>query len=297
MLLTRSIYQLVRKFIRIDSHRNWQSRVVLTTLSLPVFLIAAAEAQLPNGMTKSPAEIIKSMESPARILVDIMNKAQHAYYLEYAGFTSSVANLGVGTLAQTDNYSYSISMGNKAVFNYAISRQPNLKSFVGGVFLIGNNIQKILCEASVAGTARPANPINNNGVLACGANTALPQANQPIHTSADAKQYLRVMNIAQQAYYIERESFTSSMTNLNTGFPTETNNYSYSISTGNQAVFNYAISRQPNLKSLVGGVFVIANDTKTILCEASVAGTARPANPANNNGVLTCGANTIEISQ
>ncbi len=272
---------------------------MLTTLILPVFLIAAAEAQLPNAMTKSPAEIIKSMESPARNIVDAMNKAQHAYYLENAGFTSSVANLAIGTPAQTNNYSYSISMGNKAVFNYGISRQPNLTSFVGGVFLIGNNIQRILCEASVAGTARPANPINKNGVLTCGANTAMSQlANQPIQTNAaDAKQYLRALNRAQQAYYIERDSFTSSITNLNTGVPPKTDNYSYSISTGNKAVFNYGISRQPNLKSLVGGVFVIGNATQTILCEASVAGRAIPANPTNKNGVLACGANTTKISQ
>jgi hypothetical protein len=240
------------------------------------------------------------MESPARIIVDSMNKAQHAYYAENAGFTSSFANLGIGTLAQTDNYSYSISMGNKAVFNYGISRQPNLKSFVGGVFLIGNNIQTILCEASVAGTAKPANPINNNGVLACSANTAIPQpVKQPIQANAaDAKQYLRTLNKTQQAYYLERDSLTSSITNLNTGdAPPETDNYRYSISMGNQAVFNYAVSRKPNLKSLVGGVFVIGNATQTILCEASVAGRATPAHPTNINGVLACGVNTIKISQ
>ncbi len=182
MLLNRSIYQRFLKFSRIDSHRNWQSRVVLTTLSLPVFLIAAAEAQLPNGMTKSPAEIIKSQESEARQYVTSMNRAQQAYYAENAGFTSSVANLGIGIKPQTDNYSYAINGGNKAVFNYGISRQPNLKSFVGGVFLTVNKTQTILCEASVAGRAKPANPTNKNGVLACGANTAVPQLAVPTYS-------------------------------------------------------------------------------------------------------------------
>lgn len=144
---------------------------MFTALSLPVFLIAAAEVQLPNSRAKSPAEMIKSLESQAKQYVTSMNRAQQAYYAENVGFTSSVANLGMGIKPQTDNYTYSISAGNKAVFNYGISRQPNLKSFVGGVFLTVNKTQIILCEASVAGRAKPATPTNKNGVLACGANT------------------------------------------------------------------------------------------------------------------------------
>ena len=272
---------------------------MLTTLSLPVFLITVAEAQLPNGMTKSPAEIIKSLESQARQMVSAMNKAQQAYYAENAGFTSSVANLGIGSPAQTENYSYSISTGNKAVFNYGISRQANLKSFVGGVFLTGNTTtQVILCEASVAGTARLTNPINQNGVLACGANTAKPQLpKQPIFAgAAEAKQYLMALNRSQQAYYAEKSGFTSSITNLTGGTHPENDNYRYSIRIGNKAVFNYAISLQANLKSFVGGVFVTGNTTQTILCEASVAGRATPANPTNNKGVLACGANTAKVT-
>lgn len=138
--------------------------VVITALTLPVIFIAASEAQVP--------QTTKSQESTAKEFVGAMNKAQQAYYAQNTGFTSSVSNLGLGIKPDTDNYSYSITTGNKAVFNYGVSQQANLKSFVGGVFLVGNTTTKtILCQTNAAGTAKPANPTNKNGVLSCGANT------------------------------------------------------------------------------------------------------------------------------
>ncbi len=141
--------------------------VVLTTLTVPVICMTASEAQV-SQTTKA-----KEQEAAAKQFVGTMNRSQQAYYAENTGFTSSVANLGLGSIKpDTDNYSYSITTGNKAVFNYGISKQANLKSFVGGVFLVGNTTTKtILCQTNTAGTAKPANPTNKNGVLACGANT------------------------------------------------------------------------------------------------------------------------------
>lgn len=141
--------------------------IVLTTLTLPVICMTASEAQV-SQTTKA-----KEQEAAAKRFVGTMNRAQQAYYAENTGFTSSVANLGLGNIKpDTDNYSYSITTGNKAVFNYGISKQANLKSFVGGVFLVGNTTTKtILCQTNTAGTAKPANPTNKNGVLSCGANT------------------------------------------------------------------------------------------------------------------------------
>jgi type IV pilus assembly protein PilA len=163
MLLNRLIQQFSRKTSRIYSCKTWQIKVLITTLTLPFLFSTVAEAQL--------SQIVKAKESEAKQFVNSMNRAQQAYYAENAGFTSSVSNLGIGIKAETANYQYSISTGNKAVFNYAVSRDANLKSFVGGVFLIGNTTQTILCQANTASTTKPANPTNNNGTLACGANT------------------------------------------------------------------------------------------------------------------------------
>jgi hypothetical protein len=63
-------------------------------------------------------------------------------------------------------------MVNKAaVFNYGVSKQANLKSFVGGVFLVGNKPQAILCLNAAPGKIKPPNPTNTKGVLKCAAGT------------------------------------------------------------------------------------------------------------------------------
>ncbi|MEG4932827.1 type IV pilin-like G/H family protein [Microcoleus sp. F8-C3] len=152
---------------------NWQIKVAIASLTLPVVFCSVSEAQV------SPT--LKPQESQAKNFVGSMNKAQQVYYAEKAGFTSSVSNLlvymGLQIKPNAANYSYSIAMVKKgAVFNYGVSKQANLKSFVGGVFLVANKPQTILCLNVAPGKTKPANPTNTKGVLACGANTVkVPQ--------------------------------------------------------------------------------------------------------------------------
>ncbi len=164
MLLNRLIQQFALRRSRIYSYQNWHGLVILTTLSLPFFCTASATAQA--------SKTIKASESQAKQYVQTMNKAQQDYYAQNTGFTSSIANLALGITADSAKYKYSISTGNKAVFNYGISRDANLKSFVGGVFLIGTTTRIILCQTKTNGatTTKPANPLNKNGTLVCGAN-------------------------------------------------------------------------------------------------------------------------------
>ncbi|WP_377477561.1 MAG: type IV pilin-like G/H family protein [Microcoleus anatoxicus] len=164
MLVNRLIQMFDLKISRIYSYQNWHGLVILTTLSLPFFCTTSATAQV--------SKTIKASESQAKQYVQTMNKAQQDYYAQNSGFTSSIANLGLGIKPESPNYKYSISTGNKAVFNYGVSQQPNLKNFVGGVFLIGTTTQTILCQSAAASTTKPANPINTNGKLACAAGTA-----------------------------------------------------------------------------------------------------------------------------
>ncbi len=191
MLLNRSFHQLYRKIIPlfksvtslgtrqcrvptetqllsngtsgIYSCRNRQRKVVITTLTLPVFFATVAQAQWPPTF--------KAQESAAKQYVAAMNKAQQSYYANNTGFTSSVSNLGLGIKPDTANYKYSISTDNKVVFNYAASNKANLKSFVGGVFLVGNKPQTILCLNAAPGKIKPPNPTNTKGVLKCAAGT------------------------------------------------------------------------------------------------------------------------------
>ncbi len=163
MLFNRLIKHSFLEKSRVFTSKNWQIEVILTALTLPVLFSTVSEAQV--------SQTVKAKESEGKQYVSSMNKAQQAYYAENTGFTSSVANLGLGIKTETANYKYSISTGNKAVFNYGVSQQGNLKSFVGGVFLIGTTTQTILCQTNAANKTKPANPTNKNGTLVCDANT------------------------------------------------------------------------------------------------------------------------------
>src|SRR4028119_1888979 len=266
MLLHRSFHLLSVKLSMIPSSRNWQLKVAIAALTLPVVFTPVSKAQV--------SQTLKAKESEAKQFVGSMNKAQQVYYAEKAGFTSSVSNLlvyqGLQIKPDAANYSYSIGMVNKAaVFNYGVSKQANLKSFVGGVFLIENTTQKILCQTNAATTTKPANPTNNNGTLACGANTIEVSQLSPTVKASEAEEregrgYVSSMNRAQQAYYAEKGDFTNSVPNLGLGIRSETANYKYSISRENKAVFHYGVSKQGKLKSFVGGVFLIGDGTTEI---------------------------------
>ena len=173
MFLNRSFHQLFPKIIRLLSNGrsgiysgcNRQMKVVITTLTLPVFFATVAQPQWPPTL--------KAQESAAKQYVAAMNKAQQSYYANNTGFTSSVSNLGIGIKPETANYKYSINTENKVVFNYAISNQANLKSFVGGVFLVGNKTQTILCLNADPGKIKPSNPMNDGRRLYCAAGTGI----------------------------------------------------------------------------------------------------------------------------
>lgn len=163
MLFNRLIQQFSLINFRFSNCQIWHIGFVVTILSTPFIFSTVSEAQL------SPK--LKASESEGKIRVSSMNRAQQAYYAENTGFTSSVANLGLGVKPENANYKYSIGTGNKAVFNYGVSQQANFRSFVGGVFLIGTTTKTILCQTNAASTTKPANPINQNGTLVCGVNT------------------------------------------------------------------------------------------------------------------------------
>ena len=169
MFLNCSFHLVSVKISRIYSSSNWQIKVAIAALTLPVVFSPVSDAQV--------SQTLKAKESQAKKFVGSMNKAQQVYYAEKAGFTSSVSNLlvymGLQIKPDAANYGYSIGMVKKgAVFNYGVSKQANLKSFVGGVFLVGNKTQTILCVNAAPGKTKPPNPTNTKGVLECAAGTA-----------------------------------------------------------------------------------------------------------------------------
>ena len=147
--------------------------------SLPLFVLMFGAAMMPNLLTQKT----KPKQSEAKGYVGSMNRAQQAYFLENNDFSNSVEKLGLGIKTQTGNYDYATrGLASKAAFNYGIARNSNIKSYVGGVFIVpakyssdaANNemtTKAILCESNAVGSAKLPEPIYNNGKPACAAGT------------------------------------------------------------------------------------------------------------------------------
>ncbi|MEG4330042.1 type IV pilin-like G/H family protein [Microcoleus sp. herbarium5] len=128
----------------------------------------------------------RAPQSENKQYVSAMNKGQQAYLAENNAFSSSVAVLGLGIKTETTNFKYSIRATKQAAFNYGVSKKKDLKTYVGGVFLVpaknfAPNAAKeektttsILCEADSPGTIKPAEPTYKNGKIACGKGTTQP---------------------------------------------------------------------------------------------------------------------------
>jgi len=125
----------------------------------------------------------KAKQSENKQYVSAMNKAQQAVFIETSAFATSFDALGIGIKTETTNFKYSIRATNKAAFNYGVSKEKDLKSYVGGVFLVpAKNFEpnaakeertttSILCEADSPGTIKPAEPTYKNGKIACSKGT------------------------------------------------------------------------------------------------------------------------------
>ncbi len=123
----------------------------------------------------------KARQAEAKHYVSAMNKAQQVYHTEFTNFVTQDNQkgwdkLGIGIRNETKNYKYSFYGNNKAVFSYGISKQEELKSYVGGVFLVPDKRGKkrtptIICESNYPGAVFPPAPIYQNGELKCGEDT------------------------------------------------------------------------------------------------------------------------------
>lgn len=116
----------------------------------------------------------------------------------------------------------------------------------------------------------------------------LNQANKA--KQSESKQYVGSMNRQQQAFYLEKGGFTSTLGTLGLGIKTETENYVYTISgaagagianiTAGTAVTNIGQMKVATLKSYIGGVQAATvketseATTLAVLCESDKVSTA-----------------------
>jgi prepilin-type N-terminal cleavage/methylation domain-containing protein len=107
---------------------------------------------------------------------------------------------------------------------------------------------------------------------------------------SEARTNVGALNRAQQAFYLENQSFATNVANLGIGIASTTNyNYSVTSAAFADSVANLATARNPDLKAYSGGIFKTTTQTTLgILCEANAAGTTAAANSTIANDVPTC---------
>jgi type IV pilus assembly protein PilA len=158
----------------------------------PLFLTFAikdkqVEIYLPSFLSIFINKAYKAMQSEAKQYVSSMNRGHQAYYAENSKFSTSIPALGLGIKTETNNYQYSTRATQTAAFSYAVAKKPELKNYIGGVFLVPAypNAAKdemmttaILCQTNekrplfrFKPADEPAEPIYQNGKVICGKGT------------------------------------------------------------------------------------------------------------------------------
>jgi|SRR6478672_2765763 len=174
--------ELKAKWLQYFSSNKNQGFTILEFLVVIVIIGVLAAIAIPSFLNCRNI----SKDSEARIYVGSMNKGQQAYFREKDTFANSIEKLRLGIKTQTANYQYSIQTTPTAAFSYGVAlkhTKNSIKSFVGAVFLVPVERDKteaakpqmetvaILCQTNTGSITRPANPINQKGVLACATDT------------------------------------------------------------------------------------------------------------------------------
>lgn len=123
----------------------------------------------------------------------------------------------------------------------------------------------------------------------------LNQANKA--REAEAKNNVGAMVRAQQAHYLDKETFSQSIAGLGVGIRPETENYRYQImpQVGNKSVMITAQAKDGMLKSYTGAVFTTkkGQDSFTVsgVCETTIPSITPPSMPkftGNESSLVEC---------
>lgn len=111
---------------------------------------------------------------------------------------------------------------------------------------------------------------------------------------SEARQNVGAINRAQQAYFLQPQQFADSIADLGIGIKTQTDNYTYSITTNTSATNSFsqirATARKTALKSYFGVAGTQIGDTATSEV-LTLAGACESLNPTTTVGTAT-GFNT-----
>jgi len=124
---------------------------------------------------------------------------------------------------------------------------------------------------------------------------------------AEAKQFVGMMNRAQQAYYLENEKFALKIDELGIERKSESDSYRYQIvpqGNSTQSVMITAQAKNPELRSYTGAVFVVQENNEALtvatICETnepSATPPTMPAAPSSLKAEIQCPAGSHQLGR
>ncbi|MEG3842021.1 type IV pilin-like G/H family protein [Microcoleus sp. herbarium14] len=172
-ITTRTIFDFTADGkLRLELDNIGESRPTSFSSNVKTFQKISEQTTLPANVqvVNLQNQQNKARQTEAKQYVSSMNRAQQAFYAEYATFSSTLQKLGIGIKSETENYSYSIVLSNDKRFaqSMALAKIDGLKNYTGIVSLIkspndeSTSTQSRLCESNQPSKDLPGTPISTN---------------------------------------------------------------------------------------------------------------------------------------
>ena len=259
-----------------------------------------------------PVEAQETVETRQRTAVQMLerlNDSQVSTYSQQGRFFRNLQMSGIpGIKQRTLDYFYQSLPFRSSVVQYAIARRPELKTVISRVMRVqsntnGNDFRTITCMNNELGTKVPPSPqIDTQLNLVCAPGTTDVSMTADEKANEKAYWYVASINRGQQAYYLERNRFSFSFTELGMGMPDEAARHRFVLAPNAKSTLIYAIARDASTTSYVG--IAVAFDagspmdyvTMSLICKNIQPGPIRPAAPiVKPDGTPACASGTIEF--
>ncbi|MBW4492713.1 MAG: type IV pilin-like G/H family protein [Oscillatoria princeps RMCB-10] len=120
---------------------------------------------LPKNAQLVDMKKTRSPEREGEVVIDVMTRAQQAYYMEYSKFATKFEDLGIGVPPETDQYRYQILAQSDRAQSVTVTAQAKadgLTSYTGAVFVRKSNGEeetvRVICQTNAPSTSPPAMP-------------------------------------------------------------------------------------------------------------------------------------------
>ncbi len=157
--------------LRLELDNIGESRPTSFSSNTRVFRKISEQTLLPANVrvTNPEDQQKKARQTEAKMYVGMMNQAQRAAYAETNRFVSRIDKLQLGMKSETENYSYSIVLGNDNRFaqSIALAKIEGIRNYTGIVVLAKtasgqSTTEHILCQSNEPSKKLPGKPTATN---------------------------------------------------------------------------------------------------------------------------------------